>query len=148
MNVTAWLEFKLTPVSQPSMLTITSSWIPTKHSQKNLVENNKRELLWKKSGTNTPQNRCTTTYSIHNIHLCKTYTHTHTQTHTRIYIYIYIYSVPQKWIHPSHFCRYLSITVHGTTLTKWSFDTLKSTLCSLYNRVNLFSPHNNSKHSH
>ena len=30
----------------------------------------------------------------------------------------YIHSVSQKWVHSSHFCRYLSISLHGTTLTK------------------------------
>ena len=47
-------------------------------------------------------------------------------------IYIYIYSISQKWVHPSHFCRYLSISLHGTTLTKWHFDTRKSSLCAAY----------------
>ena len=49
-----------------------------------------------------------------------------------IYIYIYIYRVSQKWVHPSHFCRYLSISLHGTTLTKWHFDTMKSSLYAAY----------------
>ena len=43
-----------------------------------------------------------------------------------------IYSVSQKWIHPSHFCRYLSIYLHETTLTKWHFDTMKSSLSAVY----------------
>ena len=43
-----------------------------------------------------------------------------------ISIYLsHIYSVP-------HFCRYLSISLHGTTLTKWHFDTIKSSLCAAY----------------
>ena len=29
-------------------------------------------------------------------------------------------------------CRYLSISFHGTTLTKWHFDTKKSSLCAAY----------------
>ena len=37
---------------------------------------------------------------------------------------INIYSVSQKWVHPSHFCRYLSISLHGTTLIKWHFDSM------------------------
>ena len=49
-----------------------------------------------------------------------------------LYIYIYIYNVSQKWVHPSHFCRYLSITFHGTTLTMWHFETMKSSLCAAY----------------
>ena len=49
-----------------------------------------------------------------------------------IYIYIYIHSVSQKWVQPSHFCRYLSISLHGTTLTKWHFGTMKSSLCAAY----------------
>ena len=61
---------------------------------------------------------------------------------------VYIYSVSQKWVHPSHFSRYLSISLHETTLTKWHFDHEKSSVCSLYNRVNLFSPQNNSKYIH
>ena len=64
-----------------------------------------------------------------------------------IYIYIYIYSVSQKWVHPWCFCRYLSISLHGTTLTKWRFDTMRS-VCNLYNRIDLFSPQNNSKYNH
>ena len=43
-----------------------------------------------------------------------------------------LYSVSQKWVHPSHFCRYLSISLHGTILTKWHFDTMKSSLCAAY----------------
>ena len=46
--------------------------------------------------------------------------------------YIYIYSVSQKWVHPSHFCRCLSKSLHGTTLTKWHFDKIKSSLCAAY----------------
>ena len=49
-----------------------------------------------------------------------------------MYFGLYIYSVSQKWVHPSHFCRYLSIFLHGTTLTKWHFDTMKSSLCAAY----------------
>ena len=49
-----------------------------------------------------------------------------------IYIYIYIYTVSQKWVHPSHFCRYLSISLHGTTLTKWHIGTMKSSLWAAY----------------
>ena len=37
-------------------------------------------------------------------------------------------SVSQKWVHPSYFCRYLSISLHGITLTKWHFDSMKSSL--------------------
>ena len=33
---------------------------------------------------------------------------------------------------PSHFCRYLSISLHGTTLKKWHFDTMKSSLYAAY----------------
>ena len=43
-----------------------------------------------------------------------------------------IINVSQKWVHPSHFCRYLSISLHGTTLTKWHFDTMNSSLCAVY----------------
>ena len=43
-----------------------------------------------------------------------------------------IYSESQKWEHPSYFCRYLSISLHGTTLAKWYFDTMKSSLCAAY----------------
>ena len=46
--------------------------------------------------------------------------------------FLWIYSVSQKWLHSSHFCRYLSISLHGTTLTKWHFDTMKSSLCAAY----------------
>ena len=53
-----------------------------------------------------------------------------------LYIYMYvtiqIYHVSQKWVHPSHFCRYLSITLHETTLTKWHSDTMKSSLGVAY----------------
>ena len=52
--------------------------------------------------------------------------YTHTQ---RVLL---IYSISQKWVHPSHFCRYLSISLHGTTLTKWHLDTMKSSLCAAY----------------
>ena len=45
---------------------------------------------------------------------------------------VYIYSVSQKWVHPSYICRYLSISLHGTTLTKWHFDTMKSSLYAAY----------------
>ena len=44
----------------------------------------------------------------------------------------YIYSVSQKWAHPSHFYRYSSISLRGTTLTKWHFDTMKSSLYAAY----------------
>ena len=74
------------------------------------------------------------------------YTHTHIYIHINIYIhiykytyiyiyiyiYIYTYSIWQKWVHLSHFCRYLSISLHGTTLTKWHFDTMKSSLCAAF----------------
>ena len=43
-----------------------------------------------------------------------------------------IYSVSQKWVHSSYFYRYLIISLHGTTLTKWHFDTMKSSLCAAY----------------
>ncbi len=33
-----------------------------------------------------------------------------------IYIYIYIHSIWQKWVHPSHFCKYFIIYFHVTTL--------------------------------
>ena len=37
-----------------------------------------------------------------------------------VYIYIYIYiQCITLWVHPAHFCRYLSISLHGITLTKW-----------------------------
>ena len=35
-----------------------------------------------------------------------------------------IYSISQKWVHPSHFCKYLSISFHVTTLKKWHFATM------------------------
>ena len=57
-----------------------------------------------------------------------------------IYIYIYIYSVTEKWVHPSHFCRYLSIFLHGTTLTKWHFDTMRSSLCAAYIKELIYFP--------
>ena len=38
-------------------------------------------------------------------------------TFVKHYIYIYIYNVSQKLLHPSYFCRYLSISFHGSTLT-------------------------------
>ena len=54
-------------------------------------------------------------------------------TSAAILLHIFnIYSVSQKWVHPSHFCRYLSISLHGTTLTKWHFDTMKSSLRAAY----------------
>ena len=86
-------------------------------------------------------------YKIHNIYI-------HKCIHTYIYIYIYIYihihtnSVSQKWIHPSHFCRYLSISLHGTTLTKWHFDTMKSSLCAAYITKLIYFPSNNPKYNH
>ena len=45
---------------------------------------------------------------------------------------VYIKSVSQKWVHPSHFCRYLSISLRGTTLTKWHFDSMKISLSAAY----------------
>ena len=33
-----------------------------------------------------------------------------------------IYCLSQKWVHPSHFCKYV-IFFHRTTLKKWHFDT-------------------------
>ena len=51
-----------------------------------------------------------------------------------------VYSVSQKWVHPSHFCRYFSISLHGTTLTKWRFDTMKSSLCAAYITKSIYFP--------
>ena len=34
------------------------------------------------------------------------------------------YCISQKWVHPSHFCKYLSIYFHVTTLKKWHFATM------------------------
>ncbi len=34
------------------------------------------------------------------------------------------YSISQKWVHPSHFCKYFIITFHVTTLKKWHFATM------------------------
>ncbi len=31
------------------------------------------------------------------------------------------YSISQKWVHPSHFCKYFIISFHVTTLKKWHF---------------------------
>ncbi len=36
---------------------------------------------------------------------------------------VYIYSISQKWVHPSHFCKYFIISFHVTTL-KWYFATM------------------------
>ncbi len=33
-----------------------------------------------------------------------------------MYLYKYIYSISQKWVHPSHLCKYLIIYFHVTTL--------------------------------
>ncbi len=55
-----------------------------------------------------------------------------------------LYSISQKWVHPSHFCKYFIISFHVTTLTKLHF----ATMYSLCNSVNLLSPQNNSTHSH
>ncbi len=33
------------------------------------------------------------------------------------------YSISQKWVHPSHFCKYF-ISFHVTTLKKWHFSTM------------------------
>ncbi len=30
-------------------------------------------------------------------------------------MWVYIYSISQKWVHPSHFCKYLIISFHVTT---------------------------------
>ncbi len=43
---------------------------------------------------------------------------------SNIYIYIYTYSISQKWVHPSHFCKYFIISFHVTTLKKWHFATM------------------------
>ncbi len=40
------------------------------------------------------------------------------------YIYIYIHSISQKWVHPSHFCKYFIISSHVTKLKKWHFATM------------------------
>ncbi len=44
-----------------------------------------------------------------------------------IYIYIYIY-ISQKWVHPSHFCKYFIISFQVTTLKKWHFAVKMSKL--------------------
>ena len=58
-----------------------------------------------------------------------------------LYIYIYIYIVYHKSEYtPPHFCRYLSISLHGTKLTKWHFVTMKSSLYAAYiTELNYFS---------
>ena len=38
----------------------------------------------------------------------------------------------QKWVHPSHFCRFVSISFHRTTFKKCHFDTMNSNLCTTY----------------
>ncbi len=38
--------------------------------------------------------------------------------------HVYIYSISQKWVHPSHFCKYCIISFHVTTLKKWHFSTM------------------------
>ncbi len=54
----------------------------------------------------------------------------HTYRHIYIYIYIYThthihtYSISQKWVLPSHFCKYFIIFFHVTTLKKWHFATM------------------------
>ncbi len=48
---------------------------------------------------------------------------------------MYIYSISQKWVHPSHFCKYLIISFHVTTLKKWHFATIK---CSAFSFVFLY----------
>ena len=53
-------------------------------------------------------------------------------TYIHMYIFMCIYSVSQKWVQPSHFCRYLSISLHGKILTKWYLDTMESSLCAAY----------------
>ena len=56
----------------------------------------------------------------------------YTHTHTHIYIYIYIYIV---------YHNYLSISLHGETLTKWNFDLMESSLCAAYiTELIYFSP--------
>ena len=32
------------------------------------------------------------------------------------------YSISQKWVHPSHFCKYFIVSFHWTTLKTWHFD--------------------------
>ena len=50
---------------------------------------------------------------------------TQTITHTnQMLLVTYTYSISQKWVHPSHFCKYLSISSHVTTLKKWHFATM------------------------
>ncbi len=60
--------------------------------------------------------------SLHNqiIHVRQKNVHTHTHTHT----HTDIYSISQKWAHPSHFCKYVIIYFHVTTLKKGHFSTM------------------------
>ena len=70
--------------------------------------------------------------------IMKNYVTIHIYIYT--HIYIYIYSVSQKWVYPSHFSKYLSISLHGTTLTKWHFDTMKGSLCAAYRTELIYFP--------
>lgn len=37
----------------------------------------------------------------------------------RLSHYTYTHGISQKWVQPSHFCKYFTSSFHGTTLTLW-----------------------------
>ncbi len=39
-------------------------------------------------------------------------------------VMFWLYSISQKWVHPSHICKYFIISFHVTTLKKWHFATM------------------------